>query len=397
MTIYLHPDAEQKLADAYAEAFSKATEIFAISAYLRSWSNFEVSTNCQDVTLIVGKDFGITRKNALKTALNWKNSVGKKCHFYVATEIMGFHPKILLWKRKHNGQFKHYLIIGSSNLTTAAFNSNYEANIRVKISEDTYNEITNWIANILSFSIPVNNAWIDQYQEQTDQPVSRPQKIVSSTNNELNLPIFPRLAISLAQRREQVFAFDDVRENLIQVIRECANENIKQKDFYDWLIENWNRELWKFQGNGVFRTPWQNTNWQLLCIALVNVIDCSDSDRDKTVVNSYNSLESSNQVRVRKAVFTEMLCHFFPTLYPLWNTPVVTWLKKENKWRTTRKITQGDNYINLAKILRNALKEHNNYPAQNLAELDHIIAAYCIYKGWSKNEKQHHSQRRTRT
>jgi hypothetical protein len=386
MTIYLHPESDQGLANAYREAFSNAIEIFAISAYLRDWECFETSSNCEAAILVVGKDFGITRKSALEKALDWKNYVGKKCHFYVVTEINGFHPKILLWKENRNRQTKHYLIIGSSNLTIAAFNSNYEANIRIGISEESYNKITNWIATILSFSRPVTKTWIDQYQEQNLPQSRKPQKQIRPDNiTGLLLPEFPSLAVVLAQRREQVYAFDDIKVEFVRVVRECAQDGSQksQREFYDWLINNWNGQDWKFQGNGVFRRDWQNTNWHLLCVALVNVLDCSANDRDRIVIDNYNTLESSNQVEVRKAVVTEMLCHFFPDLYPLWNTPVVTWLKNMNKWNASRSLSIGEKYIYLANTLRNALSENENYPARNLAELDHIIWAYCKYEGWT--------------
>ncbi len=157
MTIYLHPDTEKKLSKVYKKAFANAIEIFSISAYLRDWKCFDISANCESAILIVGKDFGITRKQALTKALDWKNNIGKNCHFYVATEIDGFHPKILLWKENQNGRLKNYLIVGSSNLTIAAFNKNYEANIKVKISDDSYDKISIWIATILSFSRPVTH------------------------------------------------------------------------------------------------------------------------------------------------------------------------------------------------------------------------------------------------
>lgn len=94
-------------------------------------------------------------------------------------------------------------------------------------------------------------------------------------------------------------------------------------------------------------------------------------------------LEDSIQVEARKAVLTEMLCHLFPSQYPLWNTPVVTLLRNMDVWRFHRTLSVGENYINLSIILRNALEENQDYPARNLAELDHVIWAYCKYIGWT--------------
>lgn len=78
-----------------------------------------------------------------------------------------------------------------------------------------------------------------------------------------------------------------------------------------------------------------------------------------------------------------MLCHLFPNHYPLWNTPVVTLLRKKDVLKFTKARTVGEKYITIANVLRNALVENQNYPASNLAELDHIIWAYCKYMNWT--------------
>jgi hypothetical protein len=67
-----------------------------------------------------------------------------------------------------------------------------------------------------------------------------------------------------------------------------------------------------------------------------------------------------------------MLCHYFPDLYPLVNTPVKTWLRY-NKYRAPRKASEGARYIDLAMKLREALKQNTQNKAGNLLELDHAI------------------------
>jgi len=380
MTIFLHPDSNRSLSEAYQKAFSNAEEIFALSAYLTDWESFKVSPKCKTILLIVGKDFCITRKKALQNAFDWKVSIGaKKCQFFVADKINGFHPKILLWQELKNNEPRYYLIIGSSNLTLAAFETNYEANARIRINKEFYENITLWIANILKFSRPVNQDWIDGYKEQDIQKPQVRHKSKSNKLPELVLPEFPGLAKSLAKRREQVFEFDVIKNELVNTIRECASRRMAQRQFYDWLIENWNGKLWKFQGSGVFRRDWKNTNWQLLCSSLVNIIDCNTIERDEIVIANYNKLEDSNEVEARKSVLTEMLCHFFPNDYALWNNPVEIFLKDKGLWKFERKVTAGEKYIYLSKTLKAALIENKNYPASNLAELDNIIRAYCTF------------------
>lgn len=381
MTIYLHPESDQSLADAYESAFRNADEIFVLSAYLKDWKNFEISEDCENATLIVGKDFGITRKKSLRDGLTWRNNNRGICHFFVADKIDGFHPKIALWRQGD----ERFLIIGSSNLTVAAFESNYEANLRIKIDEKRYEEISSWIADILAKSRPVTQQWINEYQEAKIDPQPRKRKStppVKVENNIFKLPNFPKLAKALAERKERAFAFEEIRDKFVLAVNQCANGEIEQDDFYDWLIKNWNGAEWKFQGNGIFRRSKTATNWQRLCMALQNCIN-AENDRDKTVQKEYDELEESGEAEVRKAYITEMLCHFFPEDYPIWNKPVTTWLTKIGAAQTRpRGLSAGEKYIWLAQQLRNAIQANPDYPAKNLAELDHVIWAYCDYKGW---------------
>ncbi|MDD2879373.1 MAG: phospholipase D family protein [Rhodoferax sp.] len=381
MTIYLHPKTDNALSDAYNDAFNHAEEIFVLSAFLRDWRNFTLANGCTNATLIVGKDFGITRKKALRDALVWKKKNKNKCHFFVADQISGFHPKLVMWKQDTS----YFLIVGSSNLTIAAFESNYEANIRIKISIERYQEISNWITQILGLSIPVTTQWIDDYEE-SPNPIKKPAKLSKKTSPGLikfNLPLFPKLAKALAERKERAFAFEDIRIEFEKEVRECAAGTTSQQHFYQWLIDNWNGAEWKFQGAGIFRHKSTKTNWQLLCNSLVISINSNSVQRDHVIQSEYDKLEQSGEVEVRQAFLTEMLCHFFPDDYPLWNKPVETWLKKIGIWKEKQRgLSAGEKYIWIAKQLRLALQQNSDYPAQNLAELDHVIWAYCDYKGW---------------
>lgn len=383
MTIYLHPQPGTALAEAYTEAFNNANEIFVLSAYLRDWRSFEIGKYCENATLVVGKDFGITRKKALSEALTWKQKYAKICHFYVAEKIDGFHPKLVMWKQGN----EYFLIVGSSNLTIAAFESNYEANLRIKITKDRYQEISNWIAGILALSRPVTTEWINAYQEAPNisQPHPKNHKQRTVVLGNLLLPRFPGLAKALAERKEQIYAFQDIRVEFEKNVRACALGQISPNMFYQWILENWNGTEWKFQGNGIFRHKQTATDWQMLCAALVSSLDSNKTDRDQVVQTTYDELEKSKKVEVRKAFLTEMLCHFFPNDYPLWNEPVQIWLEKTAaNIARPRGLTAGEKYIRLSNQLRLALENDPDYPAQNLAELDHVLWAYCRYKQWVK-------------
>jgi HKD family nuclease len=125
--LFLHSSEEiSSLHNAYQRALSSATELLIVSAYLTNWdSSVALNAGCERFRMIVGKDFGITRKSACEAVLKWAPAK-HKVHFRVAYQIDGFHPKAVFW-READGQA--YAIIGSSNLSLAAFEKNYEANI----------------------------------------------------------------------------------------------------------------------------------------------------------------------------------------------------------------------------------------------------------------------------
>lgn len=382
MTLYLHPDADGALAKAYQDAFQDAEEIFVLSAYLRDWKAFALAQNCENATLIVGKDFGITRKKALTQALAWQRAGKGISHVYVADGIDGFHPKLVAWRKGKD----HFLIIGSSNLTVAAFETNYEANIRIKISRERYDEIADWISDILRISIPLSEEWIEGYVEASVPPgaTKATKKGAGNTSGPV-LPRFPGLAKALAERKEKAAAFTTVRPEFEQLIRASANSKVTNRVFYDWLLENWNNSDWKFQGSGIFRRDPNATDWCRLCKALVAILDSPANARDAEVQARYDELESSGRAEARRAFLTEMLCHFFPDEFPLWNGPIEIWLRKEGALKgRPRGLSAGGKYLWLTTQLRAVLKQRPDYPARNLAELDHVIWAYCRYRGWIK-------------
>jgi hypothetical protein len=75
---------------------------------------------------------------------------------------------------------------------------------------------------------------------------------------------------------------------------------------------------------------------------------------------------------MRRAWLSEMLCHYFPELYPISNKPVQKWLSKI-KLRSRRGATEGQRYIDLAQKLRLAVQNEHPAGARNLAELDGAI------------------------
>lgn len=105
MNLALHtPDSKSTLSRYYRRAFSNAVELFIVSAYLTEWdTSLRLNPLCRSFRVIVGKDFGITKKDACKALMRWLPPK-RKGQFMVAERIDGFHPKAVLW-REANGLF----------------------------------------------------------------------------------------------------------------------------------------------------------------------------------------------------------------------------------------------------------------------------------------------------
>jgi HKD family nuclease len=136
MKLMLHsPNEEGELSKYYQHAFNNSIELFIVTAFLTGWdATFKLNSDCRRFRIITGKDFGITTKAACKQVMAWLPPK-RKAQFMVADRIEGFHPKGVFWREKTGQSFA---IVGSSNLTRAAFESNYEANVYCRLSEDQY-------------------------------------------------------------------------------------------------------------------------------------------------------------------------------------------------------------------------------------------------------------------
>ena len=78
------------------------------------------------------------------------------------------------------------------------------------------------------------------------------------------------------------------------------------------------------------------------------------------------------RIPTRGALFSEMLCQFFPNYYYVLNSPVRGWFAGLDI-TFPRGLSIGEQYVNRARLLRAALKRADGYPAENLAELDCLI------------------------
>jgi hypothetical protein len=296
----------------------------------------------------------------------------RKDQFLVADRIGGFHPKAVFWKEKSGRSFA---VVGSSNLTHAAFESNYEANTYSALSGAEYRAARRWLYAIESQSEPVSEDWLSRYKEAHQQPSRGRAKSEGDGQGvaliAFQLPEPPGANKIVVERREQLVKYANHRNGLMRLFRQCASGQVTPKQFFDQLPRHWSFEAGdRFQGYG-WHISGRHSDFRALAVSFLKIVSASMEDRDDIVGEEIDNL-AETRVPARKAFFSEMLCLNFPESYPVLNRPIQNYLKSEN-FKAPRKASDGARYIDLARKLRFALLQNPDHPAKNLAELDAVI------------------------
>ncbi|MGC8099437.1 phospholipase D family protein [Metapseudomonas otitidis] len=382
MELILLPKKSEGLSleNIYQRALSRSKELYIVSAYLTEWGIDEsLGSQCESFLFIVGKDFGITRKSACRAVLKWLPA-NRHHQFMVAESINGFHPKAMLW-RELDG--KCYALLGSSNLTKAAFSTNYEANGFSAISDEQFELSLKWIEQMHGVSVTLDETWLNKYEEARQLPRNSRPKANESVDFEAvyHLPLPPIRKLKdyqpyLEQRRGQMENFRRRRAALEALFRTTSRarnwSEARNDNFYRELSSLWflGKEGGRFQGKGWERKG-RKSDFRELSKSLVHVLDASFASRDSVVINEINRL-TQLCIPTRGALFSEMICQFFPKHYFILNSPVQAWFTGLD-FSFPRGLSKGEIYVNRARLLRAALDRAENYPAENLAELDCII------------------------
>ena len=291
----------------------------------------------------------------------------------VAQNIQGFHPKAVFWKNDKN---RCYALIGSSNLTHAAFNSNYEANILTEISEKEFINAKFWANEIAMKSIPVSEDWLEKYQE---AGITHKKPTFSKSAMDalfMEMPNYDKKLIEA--RREQMRNHQTVRKQLKKLIKQCADGKIDNDEFYVEFNKLWSWEN-ENGGNGVgnrfqdktWTRKGKSSDFKKLCLAIQSVLDAPATEKDNVVAEQIDWLKECG-VSTRGSVFSEMLCQEYPDRYPVLNKPLVKFVK-DNQFRSARGASEGSKYIDLSMKLRELLTKQSKI--KNLAELDVLIQA----------------------
>jgi len=325
--------------------------------------------------MVVGKDFGITRKDACRKVLNWLPA-NRKQSFYVAAYIGGFHPKAIFWSDQNN---QHHMLVGSSNLTEAAFQSNYEANLYSRVSPQLYRRAVKWIEQVIASSRPVDSDWLNTYREAKLTGKKRGATAIplpSNPSKDFPLPEIgdDQFAQALKWRRRQVRDFNEIKEPLRRLFRDGAANRLSNDQICSRLLKTWGGHTSRLQGKGWERSG-IDSNWRLFARGLTAILNANGEQRDDVVVSTIDEF-ADEELPTRKALLSEMLCHFFPDQYPVINGPVQLWIKKM-KYRAPAGGSEGAKFIDMAAKMRATVAYNNKkrHKVRNLAELDSIIWA----------------------
>jgi hypothetical protein len=192
----------------------------------------------------------------------------------------------------------------------------------------------------------------------------------SRTPSFVELPNPAGAASVLRRRRKQKESFRKIRGTLSAAIRQCASGSMGDKAFYKKLNETWGSS-----GARAQNTRWQATgrksNFKRLCKGLSAILAAKETERDRVVLETIDSLNKGKPVSTRRALLSELLCHFFPSQYPILDKPVAAYTQQY--MRGAYGLSKGAKYIHLATSLRAALKKNPRYPAKDLFELDGLI------------------------
>jgi hypothetical protein len=382
--------ADAGLRAIYAKAFGEARELYLVSAYLTAWSNIpNLNRACKSLTIIIGKDFGITRKEACREVLRWLPDKFLS-NFLVADGIAGFHPKALFWR---DGRGRHHMLVGSSNMTEAAMAGNVEANMYRVVTPEEFDKARAWVAGLTTSSVPVAGGWLAKYKEAPRGAPGGGSKQNRKAREAENASVMP-LALpdpaagneKIQGRRRQERGFQPNKGRLLTVFRQRVANRISNKGVYDNLTELWAPFRFQF---GPWAITAAGSDWKAFSQAFLAVYNAPEEERDGVVQAQMDWL-AEKRVSTRKAVFTEFLCRYFPDAYPLVNNPVKEWAKGVG-YRGPWGASEGAKYLIFAKTLRAALAQKpRGYPARNMAELDLYIWA------WIEQERARQEARRRR-
>lgn len=266
-------------------------------------------------------------------------------------------------------------MIGSSNLSKAAFSTNYEANVLNAISSAEFIRVSAWLDAISEQSSPVDSDWIRHHYKEAK--LARPGKNAAITSTQIHpskLPSGAACARMVRRHLKGQSSFREIANPIRRAALDCSQGKMSRGDFWQVFWGLWSQHESRFQGSGI-QFAGKSAKWEQGCASLITILKASThssvSRLDRLVTTEVDRLSKLGNP-MRRAWLSEMLCHYFPELYPISDKPVNKWLSA-TRLRNRRGLTEGQRYIDLSRKLRLAVRDHHPAGSKNLAELDGAI------------------------
>lgn len=145
---------------AFQEALTRSSDLHLAVAWMRSgWALDEICNSGVRVHAVVGTSFGMTEPTAIEKLRGCESSTVRVVDDQEGTGI--FHPKMYCFSRGRSGT----AIVGSMNLTRAAFSANDEFGVQLTLTASKRRELLQVWATWNDRAIEPTRRWLDQYQK----------------------------------------------------------------------------------------------------------------------------------------------------------------------------------------------------------------------------------------
>lgn len=365
-----------------AVAFLKMTGFRIIQKNLHS-----IVQSDKKITFIIGVDFYQTEPDALYKLFDFtKNNVNVK--LYICTnKNKTFHPK--LYFSKKNNTF--VAVIGSANMTSGGFDGNYELSsvITGDLSENIFNDLKNYIGDLIEQSEEANPLILSQYKSKFDIYNKKIKKAQKDAEDELcqkfvidikKLNKFVKEYLSnkeeVANWQERVKHYKEAKLILNKIAKKSFSSKKEFLELYNDLVGGAGyKKLW--HSGSIFRSKNKVAKKYKLFCSIVNNIK-NDISHSKEPIEIFESaLSRSEKVDgLGVNVLTEIMNTYDPMRCSVLNKNPLEALTKIGfqKFKTAQTFNSKDYQI-FNEIMIDILGKCS---FENLGQVDHL----CNYIYW---------------
>ncbi len=218
-------------------------------------SKLEIAkSNYEEIKFFIGINNNITSEEALAFLLN--ENIETYIYYDESIPQKIYHPKLFLFEGKDVSR----IIIGSSNLTGRAINSNVEASIQLDLESNDFNslnEIKEYYSSLLDLSSPNIKLLTKEYLE-----VLKKRGLLSNGDNELedneNKESEKKYEYDKKFTETDKEKFDILLERYISYKKEERPDGIVSKHVKDKELFRWYQKMHALYNQDTYSLPFEN-------------------------------------------------------------------------------------------------------------------------------------------